>query len=45
MTSDAAPIAPGSAAPNFELPSTPDQKVSLENFRGQPVILAFYPED
>ena len=46
MTSDtAAPLAPGSAAPNFELPSTPDQKVSLEDFRGQPVILAFYPED
>jgi peroxiredoxin len=45
MTSDAGPLAPGSAAPNFELPSTPDQKVSLEDFRGQPVILAFYPED
>ena len=45
MTSDAAPLAPGSAAPNFELPSTPDQKVSLEDFRGQPVILAFYPAD
>jgi peroxiredoxin len=45
MTPDAAPLAPGSAAPNFELPSTPDQKVSLEDFRGRPVILAFYPED
>jgi peroxiredoxin len=29
----------------FALPSTPDQRVSLGEFRGQPVILAFYPED
>ena len=35
----------GDKAPEFELPSTPDQKVSLSEFRGQPVILAFYPED
>jgi peroxiredoxin len=39
------PLPPGTAAPDFELPSTPDQKVSLSEFRGQPVILAFYPED
>jgi peroxiredoxin len=32
-------------APDFALPSTPDQKLSLAEFRGQPVILAFYPED
>jgi peroxiredoxin len=32
-------------APDFALPSTPDQKVSVAEFRGQPVILAFYPED
>src|SRR5206468_1332102 len=32
-------------APEFALPSTPDQRVSLAEFRGQPVILAFYPED
>jgi len=32
-------------APNFSLNSTPDQKVSLEDFRGQPVVLAFYPAD
>src|SRR6478736_1852517 len=39
------PLPPGMMAPDFELPSTPDQKVSLSEFRGQPVILAFYPED
>jgi peroxiredoxin len=27
------------------LKSTPDQNVSLEEFRGRPVILAFYPAD
>jgi len=41
----ATPLQPGAEAPDFELPSTPDQKVSLSEFRGQPVILAFYPED
>ena len=41
----AAPLPPGSSAPDFALPSTPDQSVSLAEFRGQPVILAFYPED
>jgi peroxiredoxin len=35
----------GKIAPNFSLNSTPDQKVSLNDFRGQPVILAFYPAD
>jgi peroxiredoxin len=35
----------GTEAPEFTLPSTPDQEVSLSEFRGQPVILAFYPED
>jgi len=38
-------LAPGKLAPNFSLNSTPDQKVSLSDFRGQPVILAFYPAD
>jgi peroxiredoxin len=41
----AAPLAPGTTAPDFELPSTPDQTLSLSEFRGRPVILAFYPED
>jgi peroxiredoxin len=41
----ATPLLPGTRAPDFHLPSTPDQRVSLDEFRGQPVILAFYPED
>ena len=38
-------LPPGTKAPEFSLPSTPDQRVSLGDFRGRPVILAFYPED
>src|SRR5438093_11161759 len=41
----ATPLPPGKEAPDFELPATPDQKVMLSEFRGQPVILAVYPED
>ena len=40
-----AALPPGSAAPSFELPATPDQRVALEDLRGAPVILAFYPAD
>jgi peroxiredoxin len=32
-------------APDFTLPSGPDEKLSLSDFRGRPVILAFYPAD
>ena len=32
-------------APDFELFATPDQKLSLHEFRGKNVILAFYPAD
>ncbi|MCI4338824.1 MAG: redoxin domain-containing protein [Thermoplasmata archaeon] len=35
----------GTQAPEFILPSTPDQKVSLSELRGRPVVLAFYPAD
>lgn len=35
----------GTKAPSFSLKSTPDQSVSLSDFKGQPVILAFYPAD
>lgn len=38
-------LAPGTLAPPFTLSSTPDQQVSLADFRGNPVILAFYPAD
>ena len=38
-------LAPGVRAPEFTLHSTPDQTVSLSDFRGHPVILAFYPAD
>ncbi|HWY28420.1 MAG TPA: redoxin domain-containing protein [Candidatus Sulfotelmatobacter sp.] len=42
---EASVLGPGKIAPNFSLNSTPDQKVSLNDFRGQPVVLAFYPAD
>jgi peroxiredoxin len=38
-------LKPGSKAPNFTLKSTPDQSVSLRDFLGRPVVLAFYPAD
>jgi peroxiredoxin len=40
-----APLPAGTVAPDFTLHSTPDQSVSLSDFRGQPVILTFYPAD
>jgi peroxiredoxin len=39
------PLKPGTLAPTFTLHSTPDQTVALAEFKGQPVILAFYPAD
>ena len=41
----AEPLVPGTEAPDFALPSTPDQKVALHEFRGYPVVLVFYPAD
>ena len=38
-------IGPGARAPDFSLYSTPDQKVSLSDFKGRPIVLAFYPAD
>jgi peroxiredoxin len=35
----------GELAPDFVLPTTPDQKVSLSELRGRPVVLVFYPAD
>ena len=53
MATDPAPLpqqsrgilAPKTPAPNFTLNATPDQKVSLADLRGKPVVLAFYPAD
>lgn len=38
-------LAPGTPAPDFQLPVTPDQKLSLSELRGKPVVLVFYPAD
>jgi peroxiredoxin len=38
-------LAAGTTAPDFTLPATPDQSLSLRDLRGRPVILAFYPAD
>lgn len=38
-------LTPGTPAPDFTLHVTPDQKLSLSELRGRPVILAFYPAD
>ncbi|MDX2049051.1 MAG: redoxin domain-containing protein [Chitinophagaceae bacterium] len=35
----------GSIAPGFELYSSPDQRISLDEWRGKKVILVFYPAD
>jgi peroxiredoxin len=39
------PLVAGTRAPDFSLHSTPDQSVSLADFRGGPLIIAFYPAD
>jgi peroxiredoxin len=38
-------LSAGTAAPDFTLRVTPDQTLSLQDLRGKPVILAFYPAD
>jgi thioredoxin-dependent peroxiredoxin len=35
----------GNPAPDFTLTSDSGEQVSLESFRGQPVVLYFYPKD
>jgi peroxiredoxin len=43
MTNNLLPV--GTIAPDFELNSTPDQKLKLSDLKGKRVILAFYPAD
>jgi peroxiredoxin len=38
-------LAIGTPAPDFELNSTPDQKLKLSELLGKKVIIAFYPAD
>ena len=38
-------LSPGERAPDFQLPARPSQTLSLGEFRGKNVILAFYPAD
>lgn len=38
-------LAVGTKAPEFELSSTPDERVGLSSFLGRPVVLVFYPAD
>lgn len=38
-------IAPGAIAPDFALPSSPEQTLKLSQLRGRPVVLVFYPAD
>lgn len=39
------PLPGGTPAPEFGLHAAPDQMVCLRDFRGQPVVLVFYPAD
>jgi peroxiredoxin len=41
----AMPLQPGTMAPDFRLPSGPEEELRLSDFRGRPVVLAFYPAD
>jgi peroxiredoxin Q/BCP len=38
-------VAVGDEAPDFTLPATGGEEVSLSSFRGRPVVLVFYPGD
>jgi peroxiredoxin len=38
-------LSPGTAAPDFALATGPERRVALTDFRGRPVVLAFYPAD
>jgi peroxiredoxin len=38
-------LGPGAQAPDFTLRATPDQTLSLQELRGRPAVLVFYPAD
>ncbi|MCI0577985.1 MAG: redoxin domain-containing protein [Chloroflexi bacterium] len=38
-------LRPGTPAPDFSLPGTTGRTLSLSGFKGQPVVLVFYPAD
>jgi len=38
-------LEPGTKSPDFALHITPDQRLSLTDLAGRPVVLAFYPAD
>lgn len=37
-------LAVGQAAPNFTLPATFDRKITLSDYRGKNVVIAFFPQ-
>jgi thioredoxin-dependent peroxiredoxin len=41
----AQPLTPGTIAPDFSAQTQAGQTISLQNLRGQPVVLYFYPKD
>jgi peroxiredoxin len=45
MSDRAQPLRAGEPAPDWELKATPDQSVSLSDFRGRALVMAFYPAD
>jgi peroxiredoxin len=38
-------LQPGTVAPDFQLRAGPERSVSLADFRGRPLVMAFYPAD
>ncbi len=41
----ASPLPAGTPAPDFVLPSGPGEALALDDLRGRPAVLAFYPAD
>ena len=45
IASTSSAITQGKSAPDFSLKTTPDQVVTLREFRGRQFVLVFYPAD